>query len=96
MRNPEWTRDELILGLDAYSRLGTAELTDSHPDVIALSRLLNDLPIHPVTRLADLAVVCANCHRMLHRSRTWLSIADLRRIVDGRGRRTTIDTGEGT
>ena len=47
MRNPEWTRDELILGLDVYSRLETAQLTDTNSDVIALSRLLNDLPIHP-------------------------------------------------
>jgi hypothetical protein len=37
MRNPEWTRDELILGLDLYSRLETAQLTDTNSDVIALS-----------------------------------------------------------
>ena len=47
MRNPEWTRDELILGLEVYVRLKTSELTDSHPCIVALSRLLNALPIHP-------------------------------------------------
>ena len=30
------------------------------------------------TNLADLALVCSNCHRMIHRQRPWLSIADLR------------------
>jgi 5-methylcytosine-specific restriction enzyme A len=33
------------------------------------------------TKLADLAIVCANCHRILHRSRTWLSIVGLRAKV---------------
>ncbi|WP_222273154.1 HNH endonuclease [Modestobacter marinus] len=29
------------------------------------------------TRLADLALLCSNCHRMIHRRRPWLSIEDL-------------------
>jgi 5-methylcytosine-specific restriction enzyme A len=33
------------------------------------------------TRLSDLAIVCSNCHRMLHRRQPWSSIADLRQIV---------------
>ena len=32
------------------------------------------------TRLSELAVVCANCHRMLHR-RPWVSVAELREVV---------------
>ena len=47
MRNPEWTRDELILGLDVYYRLTTAQLTRNNPQILALSELLNRLPIHP-------------------------------------------------
>ena len=31
------------------------------------------------TKLSDLAVLCANCHRMLHRRRPWLSVDELRR-----------------
>lgn len=46
MRNPSWTRDELILGLDAYFRLSTSDLARNHPEIIALSELLNELPIH--------------------------------------------------
>ncbi len=33
------------------------------------------------TRLSDLAIVCANCHRMLHR-RTWLSIDELKQVIN--------------
>lgn len=30
------------------------------------------------TRIEDLALVCSNCHRMLHRKRPWLSIEELK------------------
>ena len=33
------------------------------------------------TRLSDLALVCANCHRMLHRGPRWLSIDVLRTLL---------------
>ncbi len=36
---------------------------------------------HPI-RLAGLAIVCANCHRMLHRSRPILTIVQLRLIIE--------------
>ncbi|ASS74804.1 hypothetical protein CIG75_07310 [Tumebacillus algifaecis] len=32
------------------------------------------------TRLEDLALVCSNCHRMLHRKRPWLNLTDLKGI----------------
>lgn len=35
-----------------------------------------------VTRIDDLAIVCANCHRMLHRSDPMLSVAELSRLRD--------------
>jgi predicted HNH restriction endonuclease len=34
-----------------------------------------------VTRLRDLALVCSNCHRMIHRQRPWLSIAKLKSLI---------------
>jgi len=38
----------------------------------------------PVTvRLADLALVCSNCHRMLHRGKQWISPAHLRERLCG-------------
>jgi 5-methylcytosine-specific restriction enzyme A len=33
------------------------------------------------THLRDLALLCANCHRMVHARRPWLSIADLRELL---------------
>lgn len=37
------------------------------------------------TKLSDLAVLCANCHRMIHRRRPWLSLAELKTIVLAKG-----------
>jgi 5-methylcytosine-specific restriction protein A len=34
------------------------------------------------TRLAELAIVCANCHRMIHHSRPMLSVAGLRAEIE--------------
>jgi 5-methylcytosine-specific restriction protein A len=33
------------------------------------------------TRLDDLALICANCHRMIHRRAPWLTPAELERII---------------
>jgi 5-methylcytosine-specific restriction protein A len=33
------------------------------------------------THINDLALVCANCHRMIHRSKIWLSIVELRALL---------------
>jgi 5-methylcytosine-specific restriction protein A len=33
------------------------------------------------THINDLALVCANCHRIIHRSRPWLSVADLKALM---------------
>lgn len=40
-----------------------------------------------VTRIDDLALLCANCHRMIHRSFPMLSVAELREII---GRRVAV------
>lgn len=37
-----------------------------------------------VTRLADLAIICANCHRMMHRSHPMKSIDELRHLLKRR------------
>jgi 5-methylcytosine-specific restriction enzyme A len=33
------------------------------------------------THLDDLALVCANCHRMIHRSKPWLSVLELKAMI---------------
>jgi 5-methylcytosine-specific restriction enzyme A len=45
------------------------------------------------TRTDDLALVCSNCHRMLHRSRPMLSVADLRDLVMRRTQAPRIPDG---
>ena len=34
------------------------------------------------TKVKDIALVCSNCHRMLHRKRPWLRMKDLEKIID--------------
>ena len=46
-RNPNWRRDELILALDLYMRIGHTRTAKETPEIIALSGLLNSLPLHP-------------------------------------------------
>ena len=43
-------------------------------------------PLHTLkpgtkTKLEDLALLCANCHRMAHAKRPWLGIAELKVLV---------------
>ena len=42
---------------------------------------LSELASGEKTRLSDLALVCSNCHRMIHRKRPWLSLDDLRSLL---------------
>jgi len=51
LAKPDWTRDELILALDLYFREPKARGSKSHPAVIELSHVLNNLPIHTSTGL---------------------------------------------
>jgi 5-methylcytosine-specific restriction enzyme A len=47
-RSPKWTRDELILALNLYFEHPPDGIDVKHPDIIALSQLLNALPIYPL------------------------------------------------
>ena len=38
------------------------------------------------TKLSELAIVCANCHRMLHKVRPWLTVWQLKGILKTRGK----------
>jgi len=33
------------------------------------------------TKLADLALLCSNCHRMIHRTKRWLTVEELKDLV---------------
>jgi 5-methylcytosine-specific restriction protein A len=46
------------------------------------------VPLHTLqpgqkTRIEDLALLCPNCHRVLHLRRPWLTVAELRELVTG-------------
>ncbi len=43
---------------------------------------LSQLPGIRVSKTVDLAIVCANCHRILHRVRPWMSVEALRENVN--------------
>jgi 5-methylcytosine-specific restriction enzyme A len=44
------------------------------------------IPLHVTgktqTRLADLALLCSNCHRMIHRTKQWLTVEELKGLVE--------------
>jgi 5-methylcytosine-specific restriction protein A len=42
---------------------------------------LSELKPNTRTRLSDLALVCANCHRMIHRRSPWLSLHELTELM---------------
>lgn len=46
---------------------------------------LSELTGATVTKIEDLVLVCANCHRMLHRKRPWMHVTALTSILDGAG-----------
>ncbi len=45
------------------------------------TRPVTDMTIGEKTKLSDLALLCANCHRMIHIRRPWLSLEDLQAII---------------
>lgn len=67
-----------VCGFDffaAYGEIGSGYIECHH------TMPISDYEPGQKTKLEDLALVCANCHRMLHRRRPWLSIAELRTLL---------------
>ncbi|KRE45820.1 HNH endonuclease [Paenibacillus sp. Soil522] len=42
---------------------------------------VSELNGNSITKIEDIALVCSNCHRMLHRKRPWLGINQLKSIL---------------
>lgn len=61
--------------LDKYGEVGRGFIEGHH--TIPISELKEVAK----TKVSDIALVCANCHRMLHRKRPWLKMNDLKRLV---------------
>lgn len=60
--------------VDTYGEIGHGFIEAHH--VFPISQLTAETE----TRIEDLALVCSNCHRMLHRKRPWLTIDNLKAI----------------
>ena len=61
--------------VDVYGELGSGFAECHH--LIPVSELE---PGH-LTKFEDLAIICSNCHRMIHKSRPMLSVVDLRNLI---------------
>lgn len=59
----------------AYGELGRGFAECHH--ITPLSKLKGTRK----TKLSDLAIVCANCHRMLHKSRRWITPGELKELL---------------
>ncbi len=65
---------------DKYGDRGH-DFIEAHHDVP-----VSELGEGAVTHLKDIRMVCANCHRVLHRKRPWLKVAELRAYLESRSR----------
>lgn len=63
--------------LERYGDLGNGFMEVHH------TRPLHTLSEGQKTLLTDLALVCSNCHRMIHRRKQWLSLPELRAVIEG-------------
>jgi predicted HNH restriction endonuclease len=60
--------------VDTYGEIGHGFIEAHH--IFPISQLTEET----ATKIEDLALVCSNCHRMLHRRRPWLTIENLKAI----------------
>jgi 5-methylcytosine-specific restriction protein A len=45
VRNPHWTRDELVLALELFFRVNPLHTSESNLEIVVLSEVLNRLPL---------------------------------------------------
>lgn len=60
---------------EVYGNVGAGYIEAHH------TKPISEMKKDDITRIEDIALVCANCHRMIHRKQPWLSIKELRTIV---------------
>ena len=61
--------------VDFYGEIGRGFIEAHHMTPVSELRLGSE------TRAADIALVCSNCHRMLHRRRPWIAMSDLKTLL---------------
>ncbi|WP_228126531.1 HNH endonuclease [Candidatus Marinarcus aquaticus] len=68
-----------VCGFDfekTYGKIGTDFIEGHHN--IGVSELKEDQK----TRIEDISLVCSNCHKMLHRRKPWLTVNELKAIIN--------------
>ena len=67
-----------VCGFDFFKTYGDVgkDFIECH-HTIPVSELTDGMK----TKLSDVILVCSNCHRMLHRKRPWLRVADLKALL---------------
>ncbi|MCR6641705.1 MAG: HNH endonuclease [Sporocytophaga sp.] len=65
--------------VDTYGELGDGFIEAHH--IFPISQLTEETE----TKIDDLALVCSNCHRMLHIRRPWLALDELKTILQKQG-----------
>jgi predicted restriction endonuclease len=68
-----------ICGFDfekAYGKIGK-DFIEAHHTIP-----VSEISPTQKTRVEDIAILCSNCHRIVHRKRPWLSIGDLSKILN--------------
>ncbi len=59
-----------------YGQIGESFIEAHH------KKPISHMKTSDTTKIEDLAMVCSNCHRMLHRKQPWLEISELRKIIN--------------
>ncbi|MED1471790.1 HNH endonuclease [Bacillus salipaludis] len=58
-----------------YGKLGDGYIEGHH------TKPVSEMEDNQETKVEDIVLVCANCHRMLHRKRPWLSTSELKQLL---------------
>lgn len=58
-----------------YGEIGEGYIEGHH------TKPISEMGENEETKVEDIALVCANCHRILHRKRPWLSINELKELL---------------
>lgn len=68
-----------VCGFDFYSKYGEIgrDFIEGH-HTLPISELKGEVK----TKVEDIALVCSNCHRMLHRKRPWLEMRALKKLIN--------------
>jgi len=67
-----------VCGFEFYTKYGEigCDFIEGH-HTLPMSELEGEVK----TQVKDIALVCSNCHRMLHRKRPWLRMSELKKLI---------------